>query len=93
MRMPVVSSMKTLPLSLRASTAEEDGYLVTLTTDMNADASYCLVFDAPGRRRPGLQNPTAGTDFQQHPLHLGGGLRVAPLASLTVRTVVGRRRR
>jgi carotenoid cleavage dioxygenase-like enzyme len=26
--------------------AEDDGYLVTLTTDMNADASYCLVFDA-----------------------------------------------
>jgi carotenoid cleavage dioxygenase len=28
------------------SRAEDDGYLVTLTTDMNADASYCLVFDA-----------------------------------------------
>jgi carotenoid cleavage dioxygenase len=28
------------------STGEDDGYLVTLTTDMNADASYCLVFDA-----------------------------------------------
>ncbi|SDH15938.1 carotenoid oxygenase family protein [Klenkia brasiliensis] len=28
------------------STAEDDGYLVTLTTDMRADASYCLVFDA-----------------------------------------------
>ncbi|ORV10943.1 carotenoid oxygenase family protein [Mycobacterium celatum] len=26
--------------------AEDDGYLVTLTTDMNADASYCLIFDA-----------------------------------------------
>ncbi|MDF2827986.1 MAG: lignostilbene-alpha,beta-dioxygenase-like enzyme [Mycobacterium sp.] len=26
--------------------AEDDGYLVTITTDMNADASYCLVFDA-----------------------------------------------
>ena len=25
---------------------EDDGYLVTLTTDMNDDASYCLVFDA-----------------------------------------------
>jgi carotenoid cleavage dioxygenase len=25
---------------------EDDGYLVTITTDMNADASYCLVFDA-----------------------------------------------
>lgn len=28
------------------SRAEDDGYLVTFTTDMNADASYCLVFDA-----------------------------------------------
>ncbi|MGH3466598.1 MAG: carotenoid oxygenase family protein, partial [Thermocrispum sp.] len=27
-------------------TAEDDGYLITLTTDMNADASFCLVFDA-----------------------------------------------
>lgn len=25
---------------------EDDGYLVTLTTDMNADASHCLIFDA-----------------------------------------------
>jgi carotenoid cleavage dioxygenase-like enzyme len=30
----------------RGGTAEDDGYLITLTTDMNADASYCLVFDA-----------------------------------------------
>ncbi|MGH3583874.1 MAG: carotenoid oxygenase family protein, partial [Mycobacterium sp.] len=28
------------------SSAEDDGYLVTITTDMTADASYCLVFDA-----------------------------------------------
>ncbi|MGB3354250.1 MAG: carotenoid oxygenase family protein [Mycobacterium sp.] len=28
------------------SSAEDDGYLVTLTTDLGADASYCLVFDA-----------------------------------------------
>ena len=28
------------------ASGEDDGYLVTLTTDMNADASYCLVFDA-----------------------------------------------
>lgn len=28
------------------SGAEDDGYLITLTTDMNDDASYCLVFDA-----------------------------------------------
>jgi len=27
-------------------TAEDDAYLITLTTDMNADASYALVFDA-----------------------------------------------
>ena len=29
-----------------AATGEDDGYLVTLTTDMNADASYCVIFDA-----------------------------------------------
>ncbi|ALI25128.1 Lignostilbene-alpha,beta-dioxygenase [Mycolicibacterium fortuitum] len=28
------------------SGGEDDGYLVTITTDMNDDASYCLVFDA-----------------------------------------------
>ncbi|HMT48537.1 carotenoid oxygenase family protein [Dietzia sp. UBA5065] len=28
------------------STGEDDGYLVTLTTDMNEDASFALVFDA-----------------------------------------------
>jgi carotenoid cleavage dioxygenase len=28
------------------SQGEDDGYLITITTDMNADASYCLVFDA-----------------------------------------------
>lgn len=28
------------------STAEDDGYLITLTTDMTADASFCVVFDA-----------------------------------------------
>ncbi|WP_343602429.1 carotenoid oxygenase family protein [Mycobacterium sp.] len=34
----------------RGGRGEDDGYLVTLTTDVNADASYCLVFDAA---RPG----------------------------------------
>jgi carotenoid cleavage dioxygenase len=28
------------------ATGEDDGYLVTLMTDMNADASDCLIFDA-----------------------------------------------
>jgi carotenoid cleavage dioxygenase len=28
------------------ASGEDDGYLVTLTTDMNTDASYCMVFDA-----------------------------------------------
>jgi carotenoid cleavage dioxygenase len=28
------------------STAEDDGYLVTLTTDLDQDRSDCLVFDA-----------------------------------------------
>ncbi|MFC7642381.1 carotenoid oxygenase family protein [Streptosporangium lutulentum] len=30
------------------SSAEDDGYLVTLTTDMNEDRSECLIFDAAG---------------------------------------------
>lgn len=30
------------------SRGEDDGYLVTLTTDMNTDASHCLVFEAAG---------------------------------------------
>ena len=28
------------------SSAEDDGYVVTFTTDMNRDRSECLVFDA-----------------------------------------------
>ncbi|MFZ2241236.1 MAG: carotenoid oxygenase family protein [Gordonia amarae] len=28
------------------STGEDDGYLITITTDMNDDASYCVVLDA-----------------------------------------------
>ena len=34
------------------ATAEDDGYLVTFTTDVGRDRSECLVFDAarPGRR-------------------------------------------
>ena len=28
------------------SAAEDDGYLLTFTTDMNSDASYCLILDA-----------------------------------------------
>ncbi len=31
------------------SAGEDDGYLITITTDMNRDRSECLVFDA---RRP-----------------------------------------
>jgi carotenoid cleavage dioxygenase-like enzyme len=34
------------PVPAAGGPAEDDGYLVTLTTDMNEDASYCLVFDA-----------------------------------------------
>ena len=28
------------------ATGEDDGYLVTFITDMNTDASYCVIFDA-----------------------------------------------
>ena len=63
------------------STGEDDGYLITLTTDMNADASYCVIFDAARvQRRAGVQNCSARTDFQRHPRHLGTGRAVAPLA-------------
>ena len=58
------------------SAAEDDGYLVTLTTDMNADASYCLVFDAARvSRRPRVQTCSAGTDFQRNAFHLGCRVR------------------
>ena len=42
------------PFAPRAgATAEDDGYLVTFTTDVGRDRSECLVFDARGpRRRP-----------------------------------------
>ncbi|WP_099022113.1 carotenoid oxygenase family protein [Mycolicibacterium palauense] len=43
---PGVYGSETAMAPRPGSTAEDDGYLVTLTTDMNADASYCLVFDA-----------------------------------------------
>ena len=59
------------------ATAEDDGYLVTFTTDMERDCSECLVLDAA--------DITAGTDraraaarahLQRHPLLLGAGLDV-----------------
>ncbi len=54
------------------STAEDDGYLVTLTTDMNADASYCRgPRRRPGRRRAGLHPPAPRAHLQRHPLHVG----------------------
>lgn len=45
-----ITEFGTINADYAASSAEDDGYLVTLTTDMNDDASYCLVFDAA---RPG----------------------------------------
>ena len=54
------------------STGEDDGYLVTLTTDMTDDASYCLVFDAARvADGPVCKLRSARTDFQRHPLDLG----------------------
>ena len=43
---PGVFGSETAMAPRRGCTGEDDGYLVTLTTDMNADASFCLVFDA-----------------------------------------------
>jgi carotenoid cleavage dioxygenase-like enzyme len=43
---PGVYGSETAMAPRTGSTGEDDGYLVTLTTDMTDDASYCLVFDA-----------------------------------------------
>ncbi len=68
------------------SSAEDDGYLVTLTTDMNDDASYCLVFDAARvGRRAGMQTGTAGTDLQRYPLDVGARFAAASLARRRLR--------
>ena len=54
------------------STGEDDGYLVTLTTDMNADASYCLVFDAARvGRRPGVQTALCPNGSRAAPTRRG----------------------
>ncbi len=44
----------------------------------------------PSHRRPGVQNTTARTDFQRHPLHLGGGIGGPAVAGDRLRG--GRRR-
>ncbi len=62
-------------------TAEDDGYLVTLTTDMNADASYAVVLRrGPGRRRTGVPAPAARADLQRHALDVGARRGAAPVA-------------
>ncbi len=64
------------------SSGEDDGYLVTLTTDMNADASYCLVFDAARvADGPVCKLATAGTYFQRDAFGVGRRRGVAPLGS------------
>ncbi len=46
-RLPDGVFLSETPMAPRdGSTAEDDGYLVTYTTDMNNDRSECLVFDA-----------------------------------------------
>ena len=47
-----VFGSETVMVPRPGATAEDDGYLVTLTTDVNEDASHCLVLDAA--------DPTAG---------------------------------
>ena len=60
------------------STSEDDGYLVTLTTDMNDDASYCVVLDAawasPTAR---YANCDSRAHLQRDTLHLGPGGDIA----------------
>ena len=63
------------------STGEDDGYLVTLTMDMNDDASYCVVYDAA---RVG-DGPVCTLRLPERvcsgtALHLGGRRRAAAVA-------------
>ena len=73
------------------ATAEDDGYLVTFTTDMNRDCSECLVFDAQGELAPGdhYQGPAPGADLQPHPgngpASEVGGVEHEALAAVAVR--------
>ena len=61
------------------ATGEDDGYLVTFTTDMNADASECAIFDAKDLAR----GPVARVRL---PMRISSGTHAAwtPLASTAV---------
>jgi len=66
----------------RIPPAKDDGYLITLTTDMDADASYCVIFDA-ARFSDGPVCKIALPEriFQRPPTPPGRpGRAVAPLA-------------
>ncbi len=53
------------------ATAEDDGYLVTFTTDMVRDCSECLIFDAASHhRRADRPSPAARADLVGHTLVL-----------------------
>ena len=63
-----------------AAPAEDDGYLVTFTTDMNDDAPSAVVFDAARvADGPGRAAAAARADLERHPLHLGARRRAAAL--------------
>ena len=64
------------------SISEDDGYLVTITTDMNADASYCLVFDAARiGDGPVCKLALPERRFEWNALDVGRWCRAAPLAA------------
>ena len=61
--------------------AEDDGYVVTFTTDVNEDRSECLVFDATRPcRRPSRPCSAARTDLHRHPRLLDAESLNEPLA-------------
>ena len=62
-----------------SATAEDDGYLVTFTTDMNRDCSECLVLDAPTSPPADRARPPARAHLERHALLLGASRRLSVL--------------
>jgi hypothetical protein len=70
------------------ATAEDDGWLVTFTTDAARDRSECQVFDAARiSEGPGRADRAAGADLERHSRVLGAVVRDCPTrAARVVRT-------
>ena len=74
------------PMAPRAgATDEDDGYLVTFTTDMVRDCSECLVLDAKDIAAGPIARVRASrAHLERHPLLLGTGWPAEPSPCYTV---------